>query len=78
MKKMKKYGKDGLKLAATGIGLSVGAQVATDSGATGAAAGIGKMSKALPIVGGVYGAKIVLDSIDTLQTKAKKKGYKFM
>lgn len=64
-KKMKKYMKDGMTLAATGVGLSVMSSL--DS--TGS---VSKMSKAMPVVGGIYGAGMVMDTLNTLSKKNKK------
>jgi len=66
--KSKKYLKDGLALAGTGIGLSVASGL-DPTGST------GKIASALPTVGGIYSTKIVLDSLDMLSAKSKKKKY---
>lgn len=67
-KKSKKYLKDGMALAATGIGLGV----ASGLDSTGATS---KISGAMPMVGSIYGAGMVMDSLDMLQPKKKKRRY---
>jgi len=65
---VKKKAKEGLTLMGTGIGL--GALASVDS--TGTAS---KISGAMPIVGSVYGAGLVMDGVDMLNKKIKKMKY---
>jgi len=74
---MKRYMKDGLIIAGTGVALGVGASVASDAGATGAASALGKVSGAMPVVGGIYAAGIAMDGIDYIQKKTKKTRWGF-
>ena len=67
-KKLKKYLNDGIMLTSTGVGLGVMSGLDT-SGAT------SKLSKAMPAIGGLYGASMVLDSVKHLNKKCKKKLY---
>lgn len=72
-RKMKKYMKDGLIIAGTGIGLSIGSSVASDLGATETASALGKVSGVMPVVGGIYAAGIAMDGVDYLHKKTKRK-----
>ena len=59
-KKSKKYLRDGLSLAATGVGLGVASGL-DPTGAT------GKVAGAMPIVGTLYGAGMVMDGVNYLK-----------
>ncbi|GAH45580.1 unnamed protein product [marine sediment metagenome] len=77
--KIKKYAKQGMGLMTTGVALGVGTGVASSLGATQGAAGMSKLSGALPVAGKVMGTGMVLDSVKHLQKSAempkkKKKG----
>lgn len=61
---MKKFVKDAVSLTVTGVGLGALAGV-DESGA------VGKMSKALPVVGGVMAAKAVVSATESLLPKKK-------
>ena len=62
---MKRYMKDGMYLAATGVGLSV----ASGLDSTGS---VSKFSSALPMVGTIYGAGMMMDGVDHLTKKTKR------
>lgn len=74
-KKLKKYGKDALSLAGVGVGMSVATQAASGLGATHAATAVGRMSRGLPTVGGIYSMRMAIDSLDMLKKKSKLKRY---
>jgi len=74
--KPKKYAKDSLMMVGTGITLGVGSSVLGSLGgsaANSAQSGLGKMSSAMPIMGSIYGAGMVMDSLDDLKKSAKRK-----
>lgn len=71
----KKPLKETFGLVTTGIGLGVGSQVLGDLGATHAQTAVGRVSKALPAVGSIYGAGLVLDTLDAFGKKIIKKRY---
>lgn len=64
MSKIKRYGREGMAVATTGIGLATMASV--DS--TGAA---GKMAKAMPMIGSLVATKMVVESSKELLPKKK-------
>ena len=73
--KMKKYPKAGMGIATVGIGLGAGSAALGSVGgtaATQAQTGIGKMSGAMPKVGGIVAAGMVMDAVGGLKKQSDK------
>jgi hypothetical protein len=66
-KKLKKYGKDAMTIGTVGVGLGVMGSLPGSGGA------VTKMSGALPTVGGIMGAGMVVDSLKGLQKSSSPK-----
>jgi len=65
----KKYLKNALGIAATGVVVGVGAELTTNAGAK---AGLGVIGSGLKTVGGVASAGMVIDALGQLKPKKKK------
>lgn len=69
---MKKYMKAGVGMVGLGVGLGVGSQVLGEMGSTVGQTAIGNISKAMPMMGNMVGAGMVMDSLSTMNKSAKK------
>lgn len=68
-----KYTKDVLGFAGIGITAGVTSQVLGEVGAPEAQQAIGKVTKHLPTLGGLYGASMAIDAVDEFGRKTNKK-----
>lgn len=72
-KKMKKYGQTGMAMIGTGVGLSIGSQVAGELGATSTQTAIGKMTGKMPAMGSMVGTGMALDVLQSSMKVPKMK-----
>ena len=62
-------------MVTSGIGLGIGAQVASESGSPEAASALGKISAAYPKMGTIMAGGMVMDATRSLMPKGKRRRY---